>query len=100
MKLRRRFGFVAIVLLFVDLSMADPETVDGLLKKRSEPVLGRQDTAGALPETLLGSNNKFPPGTRLHYTSGFRQDTLGRNFHHGYPSQKGKMLLKFGACVI
>ena len=93
MRLRRRFVSVAVVCFFVvvDVSLADPETVDGLLKKRSEPVLAVQEpVARALSEKLLTSN-KFQPGARIHFTNGFRQDSLGRNFHHGYQNQNGKM---------
>ena len=96
MRLRRRFVSVAVVcfIVVVDVSLADPETVDGLLKKRSDPVLGQlaaqEPVARALSEKLLTSN-KFQPGARIHFPNGFRQDSLGRNFHHGYPSQNGKM---------
>jgi hypothetical protein len=107
--------FVAVVVIFaaifVELGIADPETVDGLLKKRSEPVIVPQQNARALhaplpalPADNVRFANFYPPPQqqqqqqqqqqpipRLHLGNTFRQDSLARNFHTaGHPSRNGK----------
>jgi len=112
--------FVVVVIfaaIFVEFGIADPETVDGLLKKRSDPIVVPQQNARALhaplpalPTDNLRFANFYPPPPpppqqqqqqqqqqhqspipRLHLSNTFRQDSLARNFHvAGHPNRNGK----------
>jgi hypothetical protein len=100
---RRFFGVVVLFAILVDLSVADPETVDGLLKKRSEPPppemklqQGSRVLSAPSPVApgLLYPHAPAPARQRVHFGGGggFRQDSLGRNLHPGYPSRNGKAI--------
>ena len=104
---KRRF-FVAVVIfifaILVDLSVADPETVDGLLKKRSEqpppPEMKQQQGSSVVSAPspvapgLLYPHAPAPARRRVYFGGGggFRQDSLGRSLHPGYPSRNGKAI--------
>ena len=99
MSAKRRFVGVVIFAIVVDFAVADPETVDGLLKKRSEPEMvatqqqgSRVLSAPPAPSAgLLYPHVPAPAHQRVHFGGGsFRQDSLGRNFHPGFPSRNGK----------